>query len=83
LFPRTPDGYVFARCARRDRGDLAATTASIRQGRGVSLDRVHVIPAFTEILERRLPAKVVQYDPLTRVASGLALADYYGIGNRP
>jgi hypothetical chaperone protein len=42
-----------------------------------------LIPAFTEILERRFPAKVVQYDPFTGVASGLAVADYYGIGNQP
>jgi hypothetical chaperone protein len=40
-----------------------------------------LIPAFTEILERRFPEKVVQYDPFTGVASGLAVADYYGIGN--
>lgn len=39
-----------------------------------------LIPAFTGILERRFPAKVVQYDPFTGVASGLAVADYYGIG---
>jgi len=42
-----------------------------------------LIPAFTEILERRFPAKVVQYDPFTGVASGLAVADYYGIGVAP
>ena len=42
-----------------------------------------LIPAFTEILERRFPAKVVQYDPFTGVASGLAVADYYGIGTQP
>jgi hypothetical protein len=42
-----------------------------------------LIPAFTETLERRFPAKVRQYDPFTGVASGLAVADYYGIGNRP
>jgi hypothetical chaperone protein len=42
-----------------------------------------LIPAFTEILERRFPAKVVQYDPFTGVASGLAVADYYGIGHQP
>jgi hypothetical chaperone protein len=39
-----------------------------------------LIPAFTAILERRFPTKVVQYDPFTGVASGLAVADYYGIG---
>jgi hypothetical chaperone protein len=42
-----------------------------------------LIPAFTQILERRFPAKVRQYDPFTGVASGLAVADYYGIGNQP
>jgi hypothetical chaperone protein len=42
-----------------------------------------LIPAFTEILERRFPAKVVEYDPFTGVASGLAAADYYGIGHQP
>jgi hypothetical chaperone protein len=41
-----------------------------------------LIPAFTEILERRFPAKVVQYDPFTGVATGLAVANYYGIGNQ-
>jgi hypothetical chaperone protein len=42
-----------------------------------------LIPAFTGILERRFAGRVVQYDPFTGVASGLAVADYYGIGNRP
>src|SRR5690606_13072315 len=41
-----------------------------------------LIPAFTEILERRFPANVVRYDPFSGVASGLAVADYYGIGNQ-
>lgn len=41
-----------------------------------------LIPAFTDVLERRFPAKVVQYDPFTGVASGLAVADYYGIGHQ-
>jgi molecular chaperone DnaK (HSP70) len=42
-----------------------------------------LIPAFTQILERRFPGKVVQYDPFTGVASGLAVVDDYGIGHRP
>lgn len=41
-----------------------------------------LIPAFAAILEHRFPAKVVEYDPFTGVASGLAVADYYDIGNR-
>ena len=40
-------------------------------------------PLLREILERRFPAKVVQYGPLTAAASRLAVANYYGIGIRP
>ncbi len=41
-----------------------------------------LIPAFSAILDRRFPSKVVAHDPFTGVAAGLAVADYYGIGNR-
>lgn len=39
-----------------------------------------LIPAFARILETRFPGKVVEHDPFTSVAAGLAIADYYGIG---
>jgi hypothetical chaperone protein len=39
-----------------------------------------LIPAFSNLLDSRFPAKVVEHDPFTGVAAGLAIADYYGIG---
>ena len=39
-----------------------------------------LIPAVTEILERLFPGKVIEHDPFTSVAAGLAIADYRGLG---
>jgi len=39
-----------------------------------------LIPAVRDILESRFPDKVVEHDPFTSVAAGLALADYYSHG---
>lgn len=39
-----------------------------------------LIPAFVEILDGHFPGRVVEHDPFTGVASGLAIADYHGIG---
>lgn len=39
-----------------------------------------LIPAVIDILERRFPGKVVEHDPFTGVAVGLAIADYFGLG---
>lgn len=35
-----------------------------------------LIPAVTRILEQQFPSKVVEHDPFTSVAAGLAIADY-------
>ena len=35
-----------------------------------------LIPAVTGILEQQFPGKVVEHDPFTSVAAGLAIADY-------
>lgn len=40
-----------------------------------------LIPAFENILLQRFPGKVVDQNPFTSVAAGLAIADYYGFGN--
>jgi len=37
-----------------------------------------LIPAVLSILEERFAGKVVEHDPFTSVATGLAIADYYG-----
>ena len=37
------------------------------------------IPAVRRILDRRFPGRVVEHDPFTGVASGLAIANYYGL----
>ena len=37
-----------------------------------------LIPAVKRILEDRFPNRVVEHDPFTSVAAGLAIADYYG-----
>ena len=39
-----------------------------------------LIPAVTRILEAHFPDKVVEHDPFTSVAAGLAIADFYGHG---
>jgi hypothetical chaperone protein len=39
-----------------------------------------LIPAVTRILEEKFPGKVVEHDPFTSVAAGLAIADYERIG---
>lgn len=40
-----------------------------------------LIPAVLGILDDRFPGKVVEHDPFTSVATGLAIADYYGYAN--
>jgi hypothetical chaperone protein len=37
-----------------------------------------LIPAVANILERHFPGKVIEYEPLTSVAGGLAIASYHG-----
>jgi hypothetical chaperone protein len=39
-----------------------------------------LIPAVTRILEQQFPGKVVEHDPFTSVAAGLAIADYERLG---
>ena len=39
-----------------------------------------LIPAVTDILNNQFLGKVVEHDPFTSVAAGLAIADYYGYG---
>jgi hypothetical chaperone protein len=39
-----------------------------------------LIPAVKDILENQFSGKVVEHDPFTSVAAGLAIADYYDYG---
>ena len=39
-----------------------------------------LIPAVRDILENRFPGKVVEHDPFTSVAAGLAIADFHSYG---
>ena len=39
-----------------------------------------LIPAVKRILENRFPGKVVEHDPFTSVAAGLAIAEFQGLG---
>lgn len=39
-----------------------------------------LIPAVRDILEARFPGRVVEHDPFTSVAAGLAIASYHGYG---
>lgn len=39
-----------------------------------------LIPAVKRILESQFPEKVIEHDPFTSVAAGLAIADYQGLG---
>lgn len=41
-----------------------------------------LIPAVKRILEERFPGKVIEHDPFTSVAAGLAIADYEGLGQK-
>jgi hypothetical chaperone protein len=40
-----------------------------------------LIPAVKEILDNQFPGKVVEHDPFTSVAAGLAIADYFNYGD--
>lgn len=42
-----------------------------------------LIPAVKDILEEQFPGKVVEHDPFTSVAAGLAIAEYLGLGQSP
>jgi hypothetical chaperone protein len=42
-----------------------------------------LIPAVKDILDNQFSGKVVEHDPFTSVAAGLAIADYYGYGDQP
>lgn len=39
-----------------------------------------LIPAVKQILEEQFPEKVIEHDPFTSVAAGLAIADYKKLG---
>lgn len=41
-----------------------------------------LIPAVKRILEAQFPGKVIEHDPFTSVAAGLAIADYQGLGQK-
>lgn len=41
-----------------------------------------LIPAVRRILDDRFPGRVVDHDPFTSVAAGLAVADYHGLTRR-
>jgi hypothetical chaperone protein len=40
-----------------------------------------LIPIIKQSLNQSFPSKVVEHDPFTSVAAGLAIADYYGLGS--
>jgi hypothetical chaperone protein len=40
-----------------------------------------LIPAVRDILENQFGEKVVEHDPFTSVASGLAIADFFDYGS--
>lgn len=41
-----------------------------------------LIPAIKQILDNLFPNKVIEHDPFTSVAAGLAIAEYKNLGNR-
>lgn len=41
-----------------------------------------LIPAVKQILDQTFPGKVVEHDPFTSVAAGLAIAEYHGLGSK-
>jgi hypothetical chaperone protein len=40
-----------------------------------------LIPAVKDILDNQFAGKVVEHDPFTSVAAGLAIADYFNYGD--
>ncbi len=40
-----------------------------------------LIPAIKQSLNRQFPDKVIEHDPFTSVAAGLAIAEYYALGS--
>jgi len=42
-----------------------------------------LIPAVLGLLEDRFPGRVVDHDPFTSVAAGLAIANYRGLSFTP
>lgn len=41
-----------------------------------------LIPAVKHILDDMFPGKVIEHDPFTSVAAGLAIAEYHGLGSK-
>lgn len=41
-----------------------------------------LIPAVKQILDQAFPGKVVEHDPFTSVAAGLAIAEYHGLSSQ-
>jgi len=58
------------------KADLEATDIDLVLRTGGS----SLIPAVKDILDNQFAGKVVEHDPFTSVAAGLAIADYYGYG---
>ena len=42
-----------------------------------------LIPAITNILDELFPEKVIEHNPFTSVATGLAIANYRNLGKHP
>ncbi len=70
--------------------ELEQAISLILNGAGLQADDIDLvlrtggsslIPAVKDILENQFPGKVVEHDPFTSVAAGLAIADYFGYGS--
>ena len=59
-----------------DKAGLAAADVDLVLRTGGSA----LIPAVADILEDRFPGRIVAQNPFTSVAAGLAIADYYDLG---
>ena len=69
--------------------DFATAVSDVLQTAGLQSSEIglvirtggsSLIPAVRRILDARFPGKVVEHDPFTSVAAGLAIAEYYGFG---
>ncbi|MDE0064483.1 MAG: Hsp70 family protein [Gammaproteobacteria bacterium] len=72
------DSFRQALDATLARARLAPRDIQIVLGTGGSI----LVPAVRGILEDRFPGRVVEHDPFTSVAAGLAIADYKGLRSR-
>ena len=69
--------------------ELQAAIVTILQRTNIKAEQIQLvlrtggsslIPAVKRLLDESFPDKVIEHDPFTSVAAGLAIAEYQGLG---